>query len=404
MMQNFIYRVLERRHFWRYASFSEVAELYTARTLRVIAIYMAAGFASVYLYQQGYSLAFIMMAWALYYSLKIPLSFFSAFFAAKFGPKHGILASNIFYIPAMIALGFVPEIGFFGVVIWGVFMAISASLYQICFSIDFSKVKNLEHAGKEIGFMNILEKIAVGISPIFGGLIALWFGAPVVMWVAAVFCVFAAVPLLRTAEQTHTHQKIKFRGFPWRMAIRSLVSEIGIGFDVVATATVWGLFLAVNIFPGAGNDLYVKLGALSSVMILAAIATSYTYGKIIDRKQGGTLLKVSVVMNALVHISRSFVTTPAAVVGTNVTNEVATTGITMAYTRGLFDTADLSGHRIVYLSVIDVFANLGAILACAVALICITLFGDGEGMRVFYLLTGGFVLLSGTAKFPLYRK
>ncbi len=404
MMQNFIYRLLERRHFWRYASFSEVAELYTARTLRVIAIYIASGFASVYLYQEGYSLAFIMTAWACYYCLKVPMSFVSAYFAAKFGPKHGILASNIFYIPAMIALGFVPEIGFFGVVIWGVFMAISASLYEICFSIDFSKVKNIEHAGKEIGFMNILEKTAVGISPIIGGFIALWFGPQVIMWVAALFFVFAAIPLLRTAEQTHTHQKIKFRGFPWRMALRSMVSEIGIGFDIVATATVWGLFLAVNIFPGAGDELYVKLGALSSVMILAAIAISYTYGKIIDRSQGGALLKVSVIVNALVHLSRAFVTTPAAVVGTNITNEVATTGITMAYTRGIFDTADLSGHRIVYLSVADVFANLGAISACAIVLTCISIFGDGEGMRVFYVITAGFVLLAGTAKFHLYRK
>ncbi len=404
MLQNFIYRVLERRHFWRYSSFSEVAELYTARTLRVIAIYIASGFASVYLYQEGYSLTFIMTAWAAYYCLKVPLSFFSAYVAAKFGPKHGILASNIFHIPAMVALGFVPNIGFFGVIIWGVFMAISASLYQICFSIDFSKVKNVEHAGKEIGFMNILEKIAVGISPIFGGLIALWFGPQVVMWVAAVFFIFAALPLLRTAEQTHTHQQIKFRGFPWRMAWRSMVSEIGIGFDIIATATVWGLFLAVVIFPGAGDELYVKLGTLSSVTILAAVATSYTYGKIIDRSQGGTLLKVSVIVNALVHISRPFVTTPASVVGTNITNEVATTGITMAYTRGIFDTADLSGHRIVYLAVTDVFANLGALLACAIILTCIALFGDSEGMRVFYFITAGFVLLAGTAKFHLYRK
>ncbi len=404
MLQNLIYRLLERRHFWRYASFSEVAELYTSRTLRIVAVYIASGFASVYLYQEGYSLTFIIQAWAFYYCFKVLLSFFSAYFAARFGPKHGILISNVLHIPAMVALGFVPNIGFVGVVIWGVFMALSASIYQICYMIDFSKIKNVEHAGKEIAFMNILEKIAVGLSPIIGGLIALWFGPQVVMWVAAVFFILAALPLLRTGEQVHTHQKIEFRGFPWRMAMRSMVSEIGIGFDIIATATVWGLFIAIVIFPGIGDAVYVKLGALSSVTILAAIATSYAYGKLIDRSQGGNLLKISVIVNALVHISRPFATTPAAVVSTNITNEIATTGITMAYMRGVFDTADLSGHRIIYLCATDAVANFGAILACVILLACIALFGDSDGMRIFFFVAAGFVLLTGTASFRLYRK
>lgn len=404
MMKNLLYRLLEQRHFWRYASFSEVAELYTSRTLRVVAVYIASGFASVYLLQEGYSLSFIITCWGAYYLFKVPFAFISALVAARFGPKHGILMSNILHIPAMVALGFVPDIGLIGVFLWALFMAMSASIYQICYYVDFSKVKNVEHAGKEIAFMNILEKVAIGVSPIIGGLIALWFGPQIVMWVAAAFFVFAAIPLLQSAEQTHTHQKLSFRGFPWRMAYRSMIAEIGIGFDVITTATVWGLFVAIVIFPGAGDAVYVKLGALSSVSIIAAIIISYAYGKLIDRKQGGALLKMSVIVNALVHISRPFATTPASIVGTNITNEIATTGITMAYMRGLFDTADLSGHRIVYLCSVDAVANFGAVLACAILVSCVAVLGDSDGMRLFFFISAGFVLLTGTAHFRLYRK
>lgn len=404
MIQNFIYKVLERRHFWRYASFSEIAELYTARTLRVVATSLASGFASVYLYQQGYGLVFIMYFWASYYFLKIPFAFVTAHFAARYGPKHGISVSNLLCIPSMVILGFVPNIGFVGIVIWGILLLMSTSLYGLCYSIDFSKIKNSEHAGKELAFMNILEKVSLGVSPIIGGLIALWFGPQVVMWASALFFVLAAFPLLRSAEQTHTHQKIEYRGFPWRMAGRSLFAQTGIGFDVVTTGNAWSLFIAIVIFPGTGNELYVTLGTLSSVTIVAAIVASYAYGKLIDRSKGGLLLKMSVIANALVHMSRPFATTPAMIISTNITNEVATMGYSMAFTRGMFDTADLSGHRIVYLSAIDAVANFGAALACMVLLACITPLGNSDGLRLFFFFAAGFVLLISTANFHLYRK
>lgn len=404
MLHNFIYRVLERRHFWRYATFSEIAELYASRTLTVIAMHMASGFGSVYLYQQGYSLSFIMLFWACYYAFKIPLSFGAAYFTAQFGPKHGILLSNILYIPAMIALGFVPDFGFAAIVIWGVFMGLSATIYQLCYLVDFSKVKNIDHAGKEIAFMNIIEKIAVGLSPVLGGLLALWFGPQVVMWIAAFVFVIAAYPLMRTAEQTRIHQKFTFVGFPWRLAARSLVARSGMGMDVIATSIVWGLFIAISIFPNLGNEIYVTLGTLSSVALFSAIATSYAYGKLIDRSKGGELLKISVVVNSLVHLSRPFVASPLAVVGTNVANEVATAGIAMSFTRGLFDTADLSGHRIAYLCAVEVATNIGAVFASLILLACIALLDVGDGMRLFFFIVAFLVLLVGTARFRLYRK
>jgi MFS family permease len=404
MLKNIIYRLLEHRHFWRYASFSEIAELYASRTLRVVAMYIASGFASVYLYEQGYSLIFIMGYWAVYFTIKIPLSFFAAYFAARFGPKHGILVSNLLSIPAMIALGFVPNIGFAAIVVWGIFMSLSVSIYQLCYLVDFSKVKNSDHAGSELGFMNILEKIAIGISPIVGGLIALYFGPQIVMWVAAGFFVLAALPLLNTGEAVRIRQKIKFRGFPWRATGSSLIAQTGVGFDIVTTSHIWGLFIAIIVFPMAGDEVYVTLGTLSSVTILAAVAASYAYGKLIDRRQGGNLLKMSVVANALVHISRPFAMTPSAIVGTNITNEAATMGYTMAYTRGMFDTADLSGHRIVYLCAIEAVSNFGAALACLTMVACATLLGDYQGLRFFFFFAAAFVLLIGTAHFHLYRR
>ena len=404
MFKSFLYKVLESRHFWRYATFSEIAELYMSRTIRTVAMSIVSGFTSVYLYEAGYSLVFIMAFFLGYYLLKVPLAFLGGRFVARFGPKHGILVSNLLYVPAMVALGFMPLIGVPAILIWGIFMATSSSIYQISYMVDFSKVKNTEHAGKELAVMNILEKIAIGLSPVIGGLIALFFGLQLVIWLSAILFVISALPLLRSIEPVRLRQNINFEGFPWLATIRGIIAQTGVGFDYVTTGAAWHLFIIIVIFPNSGWEVYVELGALSSVTILAAIGASYAYGKLIDNSKGGNLLRISVIINALVHASRPFATVPASIVGTNIANEAATMGYTMAFTRGIFDTADLSGHRILYLCICDAVANFGAAIACVVLLICAMLLGNADGLRIFFFIAAGFVLLIGSAKFDIYRK
>lgn len=404
MMQSIFHRLLERRHFWRYASFDEIAELYASRTMRVIAMNIVAGFTSVYLFEAGYNLQFIMGFWFAYYVLSAIVAFFASFFVARFGPKHGTLISNLLYVPALIALGFMPVFGVVSIVLWGVFMAVSATISRVSYMTDFSKVKNAQHAGKEIAYMNILEKVSIGVSPLIGGFIALWFGLQIVIWVAALLFALAAVPLFRTIEPTKTRQKIQFAGFPWRNTYRCIVAQSGVGFDLVTTGVVWSMFIVIVVFPGAGWDIYVKLGALSSVTIIADIAASYAYGKLIDGRRGGSLLRFSVIANGLVHAFRPFVNTPAAIVGTNIANEAETTGYNMAFLRGVFDTADYSGSRILYLAMNDIVMYSGAAIACAILFLLSSSMGSVIGMKAYFFVAAGAVLIIGTAHFRLYRK
>jgi MFS family permease len=404
MIKTIIHRLLLRRHFWRYATFSEVAELYASSMLRKLAINIAAAFMSVFLLQNGYSILFIAGFWGLYYFLKIFMAFPAAIYASKFGPKHGILISNLLYIPAMILFTLVPEWGFGAIVASGLLQGASATMYNICYYINFSKIKSVEHAGKEIAYMNIVEKIATGLSPLIGGLLAFTAGPEASMWAAALLFAIAALPLLRTAEPPKSRQKLVFRGFPWRMTWRSLVAEIGLGFDVVASGIVWSLLVAVAILGTTGNEVYAQLGILLSIVLLATIVSSYAYGKLIDSRRGGELMRISVIANSLVHLVRPFVGNVGVTLGVNVANEVATTGYSLAYTRGMFDTADISGHRVTYLACIEIMANLGAALAGLALVLCVLAFGDVQGMRSFFFVAAAAVLIIATPKFQLYRK
>lgn len=405
MLEFIFHRLLRRRHFWRHATFSEIAELYTSRMLRIFALRIIAVFTSVYLFQEGFGLVFIALFWAAFYGLKVLFSWPAALLVARIGPKHVTLLSNIVSALAMVFLPFAPEYGLLALIPWNILQAFSGSSNDLAYLVDFSKVKNVEHAGKELGYMNVVEKIATGLSPLIGGLLAYLYSPGFVMFFSAVLFILSAIPLLLTAEPISTHQKLVLKGFPWKSAWRSIVAESAVGFDIFVTGTVWSLFMTVIIFADSGSDIYVKIGAFASVALFAALASSYAFGRLIDHRRGGELLRFGAILNSLLHILRPFISTPAAIVMMNSANEVATTGYNMPFMRGMFDTADRSGRRIVYLAWIEVTQNLGAGVAAGVLALSFALLGTGHtSFSVFFIVAGVVTLLIATPRFVLYKK
>jgi MFS family permease len=406
MVRKFFHTLLLRRHFWRYATFSEVSELYVSRMLRMAALYMAASFMSIYLYQLGYSVATIGLFWAGFFFFKTLIALPVARFIAWIGPKHAILISNLLYIPAMVSFALLPEYGTWLLCVSLVFQGMSATMYSIAYMIDFSKVKSVEHAGKEIAYMNIFEKITTGLAPLVGGFIAFLFGPQVVIIIAAILFAAAAVPLFKTGEQVRVKQKMTFRGFPWRLLFAHSLAQISSGFDIFASGTVWMLYVVILILgiTSGNNSVYAVTGALVSVVFIVAIVASYTYGRIIDRRRGGELMKVGAVANSLTHLLRPFVTTPISVAGMNAANELATTGYTLPYTRAVFDNADLSGARVTYLGLVEVQSNLGAALGALILTIIAYLSSEKFALQSFFFIAAAVALLVLTARFPLYKK
>jgi len=373
--------------------------------LRMAAFFIASAFMSIYLYQNGYGIGQIALYWSAFYLFKALTSLPVAGLVARIGPKHGIFISNLLYIPALISFVFLPEFGPWLLLPILILQATSASMYAISYTIDFSKVKSVEHAGKEIAYMNMLEKITTSLSPLIGGVLAYFLGPQFVLVVAAVLFALAAVPLFNTGEQVQTGKKLEFKMFPWRLIRQHWLAQIAVGFDVFTSGTVWTLYVAVIVIGiSSNNDIYVITGGLLSVVLVATLISSYVYGKIIDSKHGSTLMKVSTVANALTHLMRPFITSPVLVAGANVANEVATTGYTMPYTRAIFDNADLSGHRATYIGLVDTLSNFGAFLAAGTLGLLVLAAGSTFALTNFFFVAGVVVLLVLTAHFSLYKR
>lgn len=408
MLQKILHKLLARRHFWRHASFSEVAELYMARLLRSFALHMVSLFVVVYLYKSGYSLLFIALYIAAYYMVKVGFAFLALWYVARFGPKHAILFSNLLYIPALIVFALVPEAGaphaLWVLMAFGLLQGASTTIYDYAYLVDFSKVKHADHAGKELGYMHILEKAASIVSPVLGGFLATYFGAEVTILVVATVFAVAAIPLMRTAEPIKRQQSIRWKGFPWRTAVRSVVAETGVGFDVMVTGAGWGLFLAAVVLVSQGDEVYASLGILSAIGMVVAFVSAFVFGRMIDKQAGGRLLRFAVLGKMVSHLMRPFVHSPVAAAGVNTISEVSTTGYSMAFMRGMFDTADLSGHRLVYLLFIEMAVNLGAALACAILALFVWLYEPQQAFVMFFVAAAGYVLVVASARFALYKR
>lgn len=405
MIRQFIHQLLLRRHFWRYATFDEVAELYTARMLRMTGNAMVATFVGIYLLKNGYPLYFIAGYYAVYYLFKAFLALPCALYVARFGPKHASLLSNIIGIPALIVFSFLDELGIVALIIFSLCQGVSMVLYSISYLVNFSKIKSEQYAGKEIGYMHIIDKVATGVSPLAGGLVA-WLVSPeVTIWVASALLLIAAIPLMRTGEPIKTGQKLNFRGFPWQQTWRSMRAQVAVGSDTVAVVVMWPLFLVTAVFSQSSDAVYAQIGALSAVSVFVGLIAARFYGSIIDRKKGGELLRYSVAAKAGIHFVRPFVATPVSAVLTNVVNEAAVAGYSMAFMRGTFDLADRSGHRILYLLLMEAALHLGECVGSLALFILLAVVASShDALSAFFMLTGAFSLLIVSARFPLYRR
>lgn len=389
MFKLIISRILQGRHYWRSVSFDEIAELYVSRLVTVFAINTINLFAAVYLYKLGYSIVFIALYYAGIYAFKVVFALVAARYAAYFGPKHGTLLANILRIPSLIAFALVPVAGQHAVMLimlFGVFQQMSSCLYDICYYVNFSKVRNIEYSGREIGTMQLLEKIARVVSPLVGGLVASVWSMEVTIIITAVLFILGALPLFQTLEPVATRMPVRVAGFPWRRLLPSLVSSVTVGVDFVASSIGWTLFVVTVIFVQTGQSIYTVLGGLASLGVFVSILAAWIYGRLIDRRHGDVLLVSGVLANVILHVARPFIATPLGVVLTNVINESATSAYTMPYIRVQFDAADSSGYRTTYFMFYEMIMTAAAALACALLAVMITWFGATVGFMVFFFV------------------
>ena len=403
----FVNVFLKRRFFWRYANFDEISKIYMAKTLRHFALRLVSVFVAIYLFNLGYSLAFVFAYLGIYHLVKIPMALLASTAVIKLGPKHTIFYANILYLPTILALTFLKppeEILTTVAILAGIILVqgLGVAMYDYSNMVSFAKVKNINHVGKQLGIMQVLEKTASIAGPLFGGLIASLWGPTVLMIIASFILGISALPLVRTSEPIIKNQKIRWRRYPWRKTWRSIISQSGTGFDIIASGAGWQLYLAALVF-ALNQEIYAVVGALTSLATITAFVSAFVFGKLIDRRHGDKLLRWGVILKSITNFSRPLVTNSLGAAGTSAVAEVSTTAYSMAFMRGTYDLADSSGYRMNYLLLMVMAADVGAMLACFFAVLFFLTLPMQSAFATFFILASIYILIISIPKFPMYK-
>lgn len=386
------------RHFWRNVGFDELSELYASMMIRGLAISLTGIFIPLYLHQQQFSIGEIIMVAAWYFTIRaIATDLLAGYTVAKIGPKHTMLIGHVLLIISTALFLTLPQQGWPVWVLGGVWGA-SSSFFFIPFHIDFSRVKHAEHGGKELGFINVMERIGSALGPIIGGLVATLFGPEYIFWSATVLLLISLWPLFRTAEPIKTNQKLDFKGFKVQALSRDYISVMGLGIENTLTMFLWSLLLGVFIL--AGSSVYAELGAISSVTFVVSIAAARVIGQVIDRKHGRKLLRTAALGNAVLHLFRPFISGFPTALGINMVNEVVTPGYRMPYFKGLYDAADSHpGYRIVYLTSMELISSIAKATAWWLLVILTQVLSGREVINVGFVLAAAASCVIMTERF-----
>lgn len=401
MLKQLIHRLLKKRHYWRLVGFDELSELYTSTMLRSMGLSLIGIFVPYYLYTLGVSIQDILLFLTGVYGVRMLFNVISGHVVARIGPKHTILASNLFQIAA---LGLLLTYEGYHWPLWmiAILNGISLSMFFVAYHVDFSKVIHAEHGGKELGFMTIMERIGAALGPVIGGVIATLFGPQYTIAAALLLFTGAVIPLFLSAEPTRLHQKLQFRGLPYRKLRRDFVTRVAVGMDNTASLVLWPFYAAIVLLT---VNPYASVGLVTSLGIIASILAAHFIGQVVDRNKGRLLLNWAVGLNSFVHVLRTIVSGFGGTVMVNMANEAVTAGYMMPYAKGMYARAEeLPGFRIVYIIMVEVAVDAGKVL------LLLTAWGLAFAIQPLHALLASFLiaavgtLLIMTQNFPALKR
>lgn len=403
MIKSFLRKIRQKRNFWFLANFDEIRIIYVADLVRSVAINLTSGIVFMYFYKIGYGWSGVLLLLALSYLIKLVFLWVGGFYIAKHGPKHGILLSNLLHIPMMIAASMTKEFGLWMAILTIFIQGAAISIHNISKYVNFAKVKSVKNAGRQLGVMNIIEKGAGIFSPLFGGFLAMNFGPQAAMLVSAGLFAFSAIPLLSTREATATNIKLNFKKFPVKKYLtRVFLPQIWVSPPTSVIHYVWGVFVPIFIF--SKENPYGVMSALASLTAVFQIISAIIVGKLIDKRFGGKMLRVSLFFRGLTNAVRGlFVNSVFGVVATQFVTGLTSVGQSMSMYKGAAFEAEDSGMRIEYNVIQESFFFIGSLTYSIILYFLYLWLGAEMGIRIFMVISGLTLVFFGDIKYSVYK-
>lgn len=301
--------MFQNRYHLRYFSQKvdfEIKELYWQTALASFALALVFIFEPIYLYSLGYSMVNILWFYAQVYIYYLLLIGFGAKFSSRWGLKHGMIVSNLFYIIYWIVLFSVKANPFF-FYIAPLFFALQKAWFWPSFNADMALKSQNAQRGREVGVMYSLIEIVFIIGPLIGGFVSEFYGFYGLFFAAGLFMAASIYPLLLTKDQFPRHI-FSYHNL-WKIFRKNWQNFWGYwGYaEDMMIMSIWPIFVFIM------TQNLSTVGLISTIAAAIGSMVMLYVGKLTDKTDKQTLLKNFSFFYALTWVFRFLTTSVGSV-------------------------------------------------------------------------------------------
>ncbi len=287
---------------------NDLFRLFLSSVSRRVSQTLVSVFSSVYIYKllidRGYEsrigVVSVLLFHCIIYLTKLVTMFIAENYSLKYGLKNAIKFSFFPFLISIACIIFANQ-NIYLILLSAFFWGIHAGFYWLGFHGYFVKAADINHFGRSIGQVELLQTIAAILSPVGGAFVVGLFGFNSLFAMAVVFMVVAILLLRGTAEYKHkTDVTINELLKSIKRHYKIYLAYIGGGVEAAAYLIIWPLFLYL-ILEGV-----VKMGITMSAAVTLAAVFGLVTGDITDKKGEKKLIYLGVPLVTSSWLIKSF--------------------------------------------------------------------------------------------------
>ena len=355
---------------------SSLTALYSSILIDEIGSGLIGLFMPIFLWEKFGRLDLVLLYYLIIHAIYSVSVIGGAMLMSKLGQKMSMILSVPFKVIFYLALYYLSLN--YSLLTFTILMTIAIEIQMMLFWLpyhtDFARFTNKKNRGRVIGFLSSFSGLVAVFVPLLSAWIIVNYGFNILFLVVIILTVASIGPLFLVQS---TYEKFSFsfreswRQFFKRRHRRLIISYFASGLENMIGGLIWPVF----IFQMLGGD-FLKVGVLSSVIILATIIIRLLMGSYTDRFDKYKLLKWGSGLYALGWIFKALVATGWQIFIAATYHNFAAIAMQTPFSALTYEKAADSGHYVDELTVLREMAlNLGRVFGVILLLIFINLVG-----------------------------
>jgi MFS family permease len=316
----------------------ELKELYIFSFFFSLAQALIVIFEPVFFYQQGFSLAMILIYYAVHYTLYTVLLPWGGKFVARFGLEHSLALSTPIFVAYFLVLALLPFSPLLCFWVAALLLTVHKIFYWPAYYTTFARFGESGNRGTELSWIHLFLHGVGIVGPLLGGLVVTWYGFSVLFVITAGVVLLSSVALLRTREVYRVTQFAY--SAPWRIIFeprqrRISLATLGMGENLIQLV-LWPIFMFIVLGTAA------ELGLVAALTGVAMTIFGFVAGELSDRWSPRRVLRIVLPFFSLSKLFLPLATTPWRVLLTNMFTHMGYNGVSIPFFSHLYTESNRS--------------------------------------------------------------